>query len=395
MKVSRKMKKVVACVMIAIAVVSCFSCFLAGYLPLYTDANASESQMDCTVRLNIHNTSPFIKSVDLTAFLIPNSTFCIDGRPQQEAIIGDAASDGYEVGVDGNDNYVINASVTLPPMSVVQYFFDYRLVLRQGNMGVPDHCSYAEYNKSSPEFAAYTSSEEYIESDDSAIVAYAALLNDSNPWVVVENVISFIAAHMTYSHGSNIGAAWAMDSGIGVCFDYACLMTALLRACGIPARYADGLVIPDAVPSTTIVELYTGRNIRSANSSRHAWVEYYLPKVGWIVSDPTWYDGNDGNDPSYLHGLDVIHLTTFRGSPLTPPISGIRDTTIAIELVYEFSAMVGTDHYSRSLALYTREWLVVVLLLSIFGMVMGLIKLGRGLFYPERKMANLVKRSIP
>ena len=68
----------------------------------------------------------------------------------------------------------------------------------------------------------------------------------------------------------------AILSGKGVCQDFAHTMIALLRHVRIPARYVSGY-------------LYRGRedHDRSTPDATHAWVEAYMPHLGWIGLDPT------------------------------------------------------------------------------------------------------------
>lgn len=68
----------------------------------------------------------------------------------------------------------------------------------------------------------------------------------------------------------------ALEERKGVCQDFAHIMIALVRELGIPCRYISGY-------------LYHGRedHDRSAADATHAWVEAYLPKLGWIGFDPT------------------------------------------------------------------------------------------------------------
>jgi Transglutaminase-like enzymes, putative cysteine proteases len=63
----------------------------------------------------------------------------------------------------------------------------------------------------------------------------------------------------------------------GVCQDFAHLMLALCRYMSIPARYVSGYQY--------ITDL-SGGNADFQQAS-HAWVEAYLPKVGWTGFDPT------------------------------------------------------------------------------------------------------------
>jgi transglutaminase-like putative cysteine protease len=62
----------------------------------------------------------------------------------------------------------------------------------------------------------------------------------------------------------------------GVCQDFAHIMLAVCRHWGIPARYVSGY-------------LFHGINDkeRSTPDATHAWVECFLPSLGWIGFDPT------------------------------------------------------------------------------------------------------------
>jgi transglutaminase-like putative cysteine protease/predicted glutamine amidotransferase len=62
----------------------------------------------------------------------------------------------------------------------------------------------------------------------------------------------------------------------GVCQDFTNVMICLARLLGVPARYVCGYI-------------YTGpkhENVRQSEAS-HAWVQVYLPQVGWKGFDPT------------------------------------------------------------------------------------------------------------
>jgi len=61
----------------------------------------------------------------------------------------------------------------------------------------------------------------------------------------------------------------------GVCQDFTHIMTAVARAWGIPARYVSGYMY------------HRGSRDRSQADATHAWVECYLPSLGWVGFDPT------------------------------------------------------------------------------------------------------------
>jgi transglutaminase-like putative cysteine protease len=66
------------------------------------------------------------------------------------------------------------------------------------------------------------------------------------------------------------------QSRAGVCQDFANLFITIARLLGIPARYVCGYI-------------YTGApgNSRAASDATHAWVELYIPNIGWKGFDPT------------------------------------------------------------------------------------------------------------
>lgn len=60
----------------------------------------------------------------------------------------------------------------------------------------------------------------------------------------------------------------------GVCQDFAHLLLQILRTEGMPARYVSGYICPNQ------------HDTRGAGAT-HAWVEVWLPVVGWMGIDPT------------------------------------------------------------------------------------------------------------
>jgi transglutaminase-like putative cysteine protease len=67
----------------------------------------------------------------------------------------------------------------------------------------------------------------------------------------------------------------ALEQRRGVCQDFAHIMTAIAREWGIPCRYVSGYLY------------HKGSRDRSAADATHAWVEAYLPSLGWVGFDPT------------------------------------------------------------------------------------------------------------
>jgi transglutaminase-like putative cysteine protease len=61
-----------------------------------------------------------------------------------------------------------------------------------------------------------------------------------------------------------------LEYGKGVCQDFAHLMLAVLRSAGVPARYVSGYI-----------------HRPGKESQSHAWVEAWIPDLGWFGIDPT------------------------------------------------------------------------------------------------------------
>jgi transglutaminase-like putative cysteine protease len=66
----------------------------------------------------------------------------------------------------------------------------------------------------------------------------------------------------------------ALNNRKGVCQDFAHIMLALVRQRGIPARYVSGY-------------LFHRNEDQSTAGATHAWVEVWMPRLGWIGIDPT------------------------------------------------------------------------------------------------------------
>jgi transglutaminase-like putative cysteine protease len=64
----------------------------------------------------------------------------------------------------------------------------------------------------------------------------------------------------------------------GVCQDFANLFICVARLLGVPARYVCGYVLP--LPGG-------GPAQQPQSQASHAWVQVYLPDVGWRGLDPT------------------------------------------------------------------------------------------------------------
>lgn len=82
----------------------------------------------------------------------------------------------------------------------------------------------------------------------------------------------------TIPSGQEDFAIWFLtQADSGYCVHFATAATVLLRASGIPARYVEGYLSQTQAGEISPVQ----------EKAAHAWVEYYVNGVGWVVLDPT------------------------------------------------------------------------------------------------------------
>ncbi len=124
----------------------------------------------------------------------------------------------------------------------------------------------------------------------------------------------------------------ALKAGSGVCQDFTHIMIAIARHWGVPARYVSGY----------LHHRQKGQD-RSGDDATHAWVEAYLPSMGWIGFDPT-------ND--ILAGDRHIRVAVGRDYADVPPTRGTfkggAETELAISVsVQPTQAPVRHEEFLR------------------------------------------------
>ena len=78
-------------------------------------------------------------------------------------------------------------------------------------------------------------------------------------------------------------AMWFLqESDTGYCVHYASATAVLLRAAGVPARYVSGY----------LVKTQGGQPVNVRHKDAHAWVEYYIPGIGWMMLESTASGGD-------------------------------------------------------------------------------------------------------
>ena len=110
-------------------------------------------------------------------------------------------------------------------------------------------------------------------------------------------------------------------SRVGVCQDFANLFICLARLLSVPARYTCGY-------------LYTGPVAHRMSEASHAWVQVYLPEVGWRGFDPT---------NGILTQTDHVRVAVGRNYRDATPTSGTiyvggGDETLEVDVRVELSS---------------------------------------------------------
>lgn len=93
--------------------------------------------------------------------------------------------------------------------------------------------------------ADWRAPEPFIESDDPHVVRLAASLRRAGELASAQAAYEWVARNIRYAGfiAEDLGAAYALRERRGDCTEFACLVAALARAMGLPARRAGGFVL--------------------------------------------------------------------------------------------------------------------------------------------------------
>lgn len=108
---------------------------------------------------------------------------------------------------------------------------------------------------------------------------------------ILNSVYDYVTSHIVYDEekAATVEAGYlpdvdeTLETGKGICFDYAALMTAMLRSCNIPCKLQIGY----------------------SSDIKHAWIDVYMQDKGW-VDKAIAFDGNTWSrmDPTFDSGSD-------------------------------------------------------------------------------------------
>ena len=114
----------------------------------------------------------------------------------------------------------------------------------------------------------------------------------------------------------------------GVCQDFTNLFITMARLLGIPARYVCGyLYTGNSGERGDAGDMGDAGNSRAPSDATHAWVQLYIPNIGWKDFDPT-----NGVLPQTDH-VRVAHGRHFRdATPTAGTLYGKASETMAVEV---------------------------------------------------------------
>lgn len=141
----------------------------------------------------------------------------------------------------------------------------------------------------------------------------------------LRQVKQVLAEKCTYSgsppvmpQGSDFVAYFLNESRTGYCVHFATAATMLLRAAGIPARYAEGFAVPTAPTADSALDDGSGW-VSVADYSAHAWVEVYWGGIGWIPVEMT--PAGDSVPAAYANAIGPSESDDLIGLPITSSTS--------------------------------------------------------------------------
>lgn len=142
----------------------------------------------------------------------------------------------------------------------------------------------------------------------------------------------------------NTPALEALAQRKGVCQDFAHIMIACLRACGLPARYVSGYLLTHPAP---------GQERLVGSDASHAWVSVYLPDGPDTPVGARWHDFDPTNnrDGWGTPGEDYVTLALGRDyadvSPVRGVIHGGAHHTLRVAVTVEPVVAMGWSSQSQ------------------------------------------------
>lgn len=145
---------------------------------------------------------------------------------------------------------------------------------------------------------------------------------------VLMAVIAAIKEDFTYKRREEVGVqtpAETLELGSGSCRDFSVFMMEAVRFLGLAAQFVSGYLYDEAL-------IDAGGGLVGGGAT-HAWIQVYLPGVGWVEFDPT---------NALVGGRNLIRVAVAReasqAAPLVGSFTGKPDDFLALNVTVEVTA---------------------------------------------------------
>ena len=338
------MKKIKQLFLLNLFIFPLVTCFLFSFIsPLYTnnpffvalnnDSGVShyEIKKSVTYKVEINFSATQFTGGATWYFKVPrlnnrdpNSNLTAYCPPYQESSILYNNITGYnpsELILGHHDKYnntYDSYNSTLAPFQSVILSQKYSIKLNEIHFSGIQDADIGIYHYSDEIFDLYCNNSDpfYNRSDPILIAASNSIVNPSdNPVEKAKKICDWVSNYLTYNNSllDEIGASAAYESKSGDCSEFSSLMITLLRIQDIPARKITGFILSDEYlfkPKVGDVYTFTMGKGDLPTILGHAWVEYYVPNIGWIACDPTWHKVTG----DYFNKIDFLHFNFNVGS---------------------------------------------------------------------------------
>lgn len=147
----------------------------------------------------------------------------------------------------------------------------------------------------------------------------------------VRMIIDYLSKNMTYTLSPaapdpdrsyvNAAETFLFDTHEGYCVQFATSAVMLIRALGIPARYAEGY-IADNFERSRAEDSTTRYTTRVLDKNAHAWIEVYFDNYGWVLYEAT---------TPYMSDMYDGYIPPASGSETTSAEPATPEDTLPVE----------------------------------------------------------------
>jgi transglutaminase-like putative cysteine protease len=331
----------------------------------------------------------------------PNSTLTPYCPPYQESSLLYNNITGYnpsEIIIGHNDRYnntYDSYNATLLALESVKLSQKYVVKLNELQFSTIQDSDIGVYNYSDDIFQLYCNKSDafYNRTDPNLIAASNSIVgSEVNPVKKAEKICNWVSNFLTYNNTilDEIGASYAYGNQSGDCSEFSSLMITLLRIQDVPARKVTGFVISDTAsfkPQEGDIYSFTMEKGKIPTILGHAWVEYYVPDIGWIACDPTWHKITG----DYFNKIDYLHFSFNIGSWFFYP-PDLNCSEFSVPRIYGFGSGDWDYDYEFKVTVLETNYLSIDLLGLVIVIIIAavlIIALTSIIITTRRKRAKL------